>query len=117
MVDESKQGKSSHKIETLKAKGYLNEEGKVPKSVRQALLKNIRHSQNKEKSKGILGKITAEDGYIPNTDMGYTVLEYGAYHLAEECASEIKEQFRQAFGKGDNAKKIWVLALIYPGFP
>ena len=30
---------------------------------------------------GILGKITLEDGYVPNEDAGYTVLEYGAYHL------------------------------------
>ena len=29
---------------------------------------------------GILGKITLEDGYVPNEDAGYTVLEYGAYH-------------------------------------
>jgi hypothetical protein len=76
-------------------------------------VKNPETGKWQTKSKGILGKITAEDGYIPNTDMGYTVLEYGAYHLAEECASEIKEQFQQAFGKGDNAKRIWVLALIY----
>lgn len=65
------------------------------------------------KTKEILGKITVENGYIPNEDRGYTVLEYGAYHLAEECTDEIKEQFQLAFGKDDNAKRIWVLALIY----
>lgn len=42
------------------------------------------------KTKEILGKITVENGYIPNEDRGYTVLEYGAYHLAEECTDEIK---------------------------
>ena len=63
--------------------------------------------------KEILGKITIEDGYIPNEATGYTVLEYGGYHLAEECASEIKAQFQQAFGKGDEAKRIWTLALLY----
>ena len=62
---------------------------------------------------GILGKITLEDGYVPNEDAGYTVLEYGAYHLAEECAAGIRSQFSQAFGKGENARKIWALALIY----
>ena len=46
------------------------------------------------KTKEILGKITVENGYIPNEDRGYTVLEYGAYHLAEECTDEIKEQFQ-----------------------
>ena len=65
------------------------------------------------KSKEILGKITPEDGYVPNENAGYTVLEYGAYHLAEECADEIKAQFQQSFGKGEYAKRIWVLALIY----
>ena len=76
-------------------------------------VKNPETGKWQTKSKEILGKITEEDGYIPNTDMGYTVLEYGAYHLAEECASEIKAQFQQAFGKGDDAKRIWVLAVIY----
>ena len=65
------------------------------------------------KSKEILGKITPEDGYVPNENVGYTVLEYGAYHLAEECADELKAQFQQSFGKGEYAKRIWVLALIY----
>ena len=65
------------------------------------------------KSKEILGKISLEDGYIPNENIGYTVLEYGAYHLAEKCADEIKVQFQQAFGKGEDAKRIWVLAMIY----
>lgn len=67
----------------------------------------------KTKTKDILGKITLEDGYIPNADIGYTVLEYGAYHLAEECALEIKTHFLTAFGRSENAKRIWVLALIY----
>ena len=53
------------------------------------------------KSRGILGKITVENGYIPNEEAGYTVLEYGAYHLAEECALEIRGQFLQAFGRGE----------------
>ena len=65
------------------------------------------------KTKGILGKITLENGYIPNEELGYTVLEYGAYRLAEECAREVMEQFYQAFRKDENAKRIWVLALIY----
>ena len=65
------------------------------------------------KTKGILGKITVENGYMPNEDVGYTVLEYGAYRLAEECAGEIKAQFQEAFGYGEDARRIWVLALIY----
>ena len=76
-------------------------------------VKNPEAGKWQTKSKGILGKITAEDGYIPNADAGYTVLEYGAYHLAEECAAEIKVQFQQAFGNGEDAERIWALALIY----
>lgn len=76
-------------------------------------VKNPLTGKWKTKSKEILGKITLEDGYIPNENAGYTILEYGAYHLAEECADEIKTLFQQAFGKGDEAKRIWVLALIY----
>ena len=76
-------------------------------------VKNPATGKWQTKSKGILGKITLEDGYIPNENIGYTVLEYGAYHLAEECAGEISTQFQQAFGKGEEAKRIWVLALIY----
>ena len=76
-------------------------------------VKNPTTGKWQTKSKGILGKITAEDGYIPNENEGYTILEYGAYHLAEKCASDIRTQFQQAFGKSDDAKRIWVLALIY----
>ncbi len=76
-------------------------------------VKNPTTGKWQTKTRGILGKITAENGYVPNEDTGYTVLEYGAYRVAEECASEIKAQFQQAFEKDDNAKRIWVLALIY----
>ena len=65
------------------------------------------------KSKEVLGKITLEDGFIPNENIGYTVLEYGAYQLAEECASDIRISFQKAFGQSDAAKRIWVLALLY----
>lgn len=44
---------SKSKAQVLKDKGYLNEDGKVPKSVRKKLEQNIRHSQNEE-SKVIL---------------------------------------------------------------
>ena len=76
-------------------------------------VKNPETGRWQTKTRGILGKITVENGYVPNEDVGYTVLEYGAYHLAEECAAEVRTQFQQAFGKDDNVKRIWVLALIY----
>ena len=47
-VDLSKEGQNQKKIQNLKEKGYLNEDGKVPKSVRSQLVQNIRASQNAE---------------------------------------------------------------------
>lgn len=47
-VDPNRKGKSEKKIQALKDRGYLNEDGKVPESVKDQLVKNIRHSQNEE---------------------------------------------------------------------
>lgn len=47
-VDETREQQNASKIQNLKDKGYLDENGKVPKSVRKALIRNIRHSQNVE---------------------------------------------------------------------
>jgi hypothetical protein len=47
-------------------------------------VKNPETGRWQTKTRGILGKITVENGYVPNEDVGYTVLEYGAYHLAEK---------------------------------
>ena len=44
----SREGENSKKIEKLKEQGYLDEDGKVPKSVKIQLEKSIRHSQNEE---------------------------------------------------------------------
>ena len=76
-------------------------------------VKDLETGKWKTKTGDIQGKITLENGFIPNEDMGYTILEYGAYHLAEECAVEIKALFLQAFEKVEDARRIWALALIY----
>lgn len=79
-------------------------------------MKNIKDPQTgkwKIKTGRVLGKITEEDGYMPNEDRGYTILEYGSYYLAEKCSTDIKEKFIQAFGKNDTAKRIWTLAVLY----
>lgn len=49
----------------------------------------------------IIGKITDEGVYVPNSDKPYSVLEYGAYHLAEECSKDIFGPFISAFGIGN----------------
>lgn len=46
--DPDREGQNSKKIQKLKDEGYLDENGKVPKSVKSQLVKNIRHSQNQE---------------------------------------------------------------------
>lgn len=48
MKDESREGGNEKKIAKLKEKGYLDENGKVPKAVRKELVRNIKHSQNEE---------------------------------------------------------------------
>lgn len=46
-----KETPSSKKIETLKEKGYLDENGKVKPNVKKELINNIKHSQNVESIK------------------------------------------------------------------
>lgn len=43
-----KETKSGNKMETLKEKGYLDENGKVKPEVKKELVNNFRHSQNRE---------------------------------------------------------------------
>lgn len=47
-IDDSRLNQSAKKIKTLKEKGFLNEDGKVPKSVRKKLERNIGYSQDVE---------------------------------------------------------------------
>lgn len=47
-ININREQRSEPKIQNLKEKGYLDENGKVPKAVRMQLIKNIRHSQNVE---------------------------------------------------------------------
>lgn len=94
----------------------------------------------KTKSLGILGKITEEDGFIPNgrnepeapapapqaaatqpatqgapdKDTGYAVLEYGTYHLMQICSEDLRKMFIRSFdGRYDSSRRIWSCALIY----
>ena len=48
-------------------------------------MENVKNSTTgkwQTKSKDILGKITLEDGYIPNENAGYTILEYGLLSMS-----------------------------------
>lgn len=47
-VDENRENMNESKIQVLKDKGYLDENGKVPKYIRNKLINKIKHSQNTE---------------------------------------------------------------------
>ena len=66
----------------------------------------------KTKILGIMGKITEKDGYIPNKD-DPSYHEFGTYYLFECCAADIRKLFFQAFGKNDDARRIWICGMIY----
>jgi len=65
---------SGAKIEMLKEKGYLDENGKVKKQVRKELERNIRHSQNQE-SRKILQ--TADYGQVSKDAAAHTAKSVG----------------------------------------
>ena len=75
-------------------------------------IKDEKTGKWKTKILGIMGKITEKDGYIPNKyDPSFH--EFGTYYLFESCAKEIRELFFQAFGKNDDARRIWICGMIY----
>ena len=89
-----REGQSSKKIEKLKEKGYLNEEDKVPKSVKRELIYNIRHSQNME-GKTILEntdyKKVAEDAKdFTKASLGKIVAGQIIYYAAPPLLYEVR---------------------------
>lgn len=97
--DTSREQGNQKKMQILKERGYLNEDGKVPKSVRKKLTDNIRKSQNAEsvvilrnldykavsrdaisQTRGALGKILAGQ-----------IIYYGAPPLVYELRSILKD--------------------------
>lgn len=113
-----REGNSSKKIEKLKEKGYLDEEGKVPKSVKKELIKNIRHSQN-EQSKIILknadyGEVADEALKMTKASIGKIiagqVIYYAAPPLIYELRIILKDKnitIENALSRvGDSAKRV-----------
>lgn len=106
-VDEDRENKNAPKIEKLKNKGYLDENGKVPKAIRKKLIKNIRHSQNEE-SKVILKntdyKKAAEDA-AKNTKaaMGKIIAGQIIYYTAPPLVYELKIILKNKTIKLENA--------------
>ncbi len=88
------------KVENLQDKGYLNEDGKVPKSVKKKLVENIKKSQNAESevilknadykaiSKDAVKETKASLGKIISGQLIY----YGAPPLFYEVRKALKEK-------------------------
>ncbi|CAG7658652.1 hypothetical protein PAECIP111802_07113 [Paenibacillus allorhizosphaerae] len=86
---------NSNKVQQLKDKGYLNEEGKVPKSVKNQLVRNIKASQNAE-SKVILKeakykKVATDAGKKALKSMGKVIAGQVIYYIMPPLMYEIKE--------------------------
>lgn len=93
-IDGSRLNESAKKIATLKEKGFLNDEGKVPKSVRKELERNIRHSQNVE-SKVVLKNakidVVAEDANAQiKASIGKIIAGQVIYYAAPPLVYELR---------------------------
>ncbi len=93
-VDTEREQQNQPKIQNLKDKGYLDENGKVPKTVRQQLIKNIRHSQNVE-SKVILKntnyKQVAKDAkHYTKQSIGKIIAGQVIYYSAPPLVYEVR---------------------------
>ena len=99
-VCERWEGTSEETKQKLKDKGYLNEDGKVPESVKKELEGNIRHSQNEE-SKVILKhtdylKVGADAGILAVKSLHKIIagqfLYYGVPPLIYEIRMMLQEK-------------------------
>lgn len=85
---------NSNKIENLKAKGYLDENGKVPKAVKAQLVKNIKASQNAE-SMVILketdyGHVVADAGKKVTQSIGKMIAGQVIYYVMPPLLYELR---------------------------
>lgn len=97
---EKTEGKSDATIKELKDKGYLNEDGKVPASVRKQLEENIKHSQNVE-SKVILKntdykKVAGDAGVSTAKNLGKIIAGQVIYYAAPPFLFEVKRIVKDA---------------------
>lgn len=91
---ESSSAKHSKLSETLKKKGYLDKDGKVKSDVREKLVDNIKHSQNKESIiilKNVdYGKVSMDAGKIALNGIGKIVAGQVIYYAAPPVIYECK---------------------------
>ena len=95
------------KIQKLKNNGYLNDDGKVPESIRKKLEDNIRHSQNKESS--IILKNTKYDTVAKDAaastkkNIGKIVAGQVIYYAVPPIVYELRKILCDGATKLDNA--------------
>lgn len=97
---EKTEGKKDATIKELKDKGYLNEDGKVPTSVRKQLEENIKYSQNVE-SKVILKntdykKVAGDAGVSTAKNLGKIIAGQVIYYAAPPFLFEVKSIVKDA---------------------
>lgn len=89
-----KETKSNSKTETLKKAGYLDENGKVKKDARKRLIRNIKHSQNKESQiilKGTDYVKAGEDAFnMTKSSIGKIIAGQIIYYSAPPIIYEVR---------------------------
>ena len=89
-----KETKSNSKTETLKKAGYLDENGKVKKDARKKLIRNIKHSQNKESQiilKGTDYVKAGEDAFnMTKSSIGKIIAGQIIYYSAPPIIYEVR---------------------------
>lgn len=99
--------KNLQKVQNLKDKGYLNQDGKVPKSIRKKLENNIRRSQNAE-SKVILkntkyAKVAKDSAKTVKSNVGKIIAGQVIYYATPPIVYEIRRIISNPDVKLDNA--------------
>ena len=109
-VNTEKEGQSQKKIEALKEKGYLDENGKVPKSIRNELVKRYRRSMNSESvitlkntKYGEVASQAAKATLSPKGAIGKIIAGQIVYYAAPPLIYELRLILKDKAIKLDNA--------------
>ena len=79
----------------------------------QKAFKDPKTGKWRAKSGRCVGKITAEDGFMPNTDMGASTKEFGQYRLMEACAHDVYGSLCDKLGHNGWAADAFILACLF----
>ena len=65
------------------------------------------------KSGKCVGKITAEDGFVPNSDKPASTKEFGQYRVMEACASDVYESLCERIGDNSWGADAFILGCLF----